>query len=134
MRIFHTESKHCGSFALSYCSQCTHNQNNVARSLCHIAVNARTHTHTHTHTVARSVCPIPSTSVTVGKLYSQFNKKLLEFLIASYIAYCDNFTAKLRSVRRSQRVARTGDTSASSCPFAGPCRQWQEELVEGGGG
>jgi hypothetical protein len=84
--------------------------------------------------VARSLCPIPATFVIVGKLYSQFNKKLQDFLIAIYIAYCDNFTAKLRSVRPRQRVARTADTSVSSCQFAGPCRQWQEELVEGEGG
>ena len=42
----------------------------------------------------------------VGKLYSHFNKKLLEFLIASYVPYCDNFTVELRSVRLRQQVAR----------------------------
>jgi len=83
------------------------------------------------HCGACAFCPILSTSVTVGKLYSQFNKKLLEFLIARYIAYCDNFTAQLWSVRPRQQVARTGDTSVSRCQFAGPCRQWQE-LVQSG--
>ena len=84
------------------------------------------------HRGACALCPIPSTSVIVGKLYSQFNKKLLEFLIASYIPYCDNFTAKLRSVRPRQHVARTGDTSVSKCQFTGPCRHWQE-LAQGRG-
>ena len=49
---------------------------------------------------------IPSTSVIAGKLYSRFNMKLLEFLIASYIPYCGNFTAELRSVSPRQQVTR----------------------------